>query len=92
MNDTQQERIHALVSKWADSTRIPVSFDDWDAQVVEDGDLEGWVEFNIREYLHYTISDECERDHGWTFTDEERATIESIIKETNEIMGVIHHE
>ena len=80
MNDTRQEQIHALVSKWADSTRIPVSFDDWDAQVVEDGDLEGWVVFNIINYGQWCLDNESH------FTDEERATIESIIKETNEIM------
>ena len=86
MSDRQQ-KIHAIVSEWNDNDRIPVSFDDWEAQVIEDNDLEGWVEFNIYEYLTYTISDECKRDHGWIFSDEEVKIIEKIVEDVKEVMS-----
>ena len=42
---TRQQQIFALVAKWQNNDRIPVSFDDWWPQVMEGDDLEGMGEF-----------------------------------------------
>ena len=91
--DPRTQKIHAIVSRWADSTRIPLSFDDWEPQVVEDGDLEGWVEFNINEYLDYILSyqrgeAEDQGAHGepWLSADEQKI-INDILDEVAEVMA-----
>ncbi len=78
---TRQQQIFALVEKWNDNDRIPVSFDDWDAVVIEQNDLEGWVSFNITDYLDWCIGMDL-------FTTEEIAIAKGILKETKEIMSM----
>ena len=85
--------IHNLVEKWESSDRIPLSFDDWNTQVIEDGDLEGWVEFNITGYLDYLLSyhrgeAEDQGAHGdpW-LSDDEIVTMRNIIAEVKEVMA-----
>ena len=85
--------IHNLVEKWESSDRIPLSFDDWNTQVIGDGDLEGWVEFNITGYLDYLLSyhrgeAEDQGAHGdpW-FSDDEIVTMRNIIAEVEEVMA-----
>lgn len=85
--------IHNLVEKWESSDRIPLSFDDWNTQVIGDGDLKGWVEFNITGYLNYLLSyhrgeAEDQGAHGdpW-LTDAEQETMLSIIKKAEEVIA-----
>lgn len=83
---TRQEKIFALVAKWQNNDRVPVSFDDWWTQVVEEDDLEGWVNFNIKDYLEHCLTETW----GGTdvFDDEEKKVIRSILKETEKIMSM----
>lgn len=83
---TRQQQIFALVEKWNDNDRIPVSFDDWDAVVIEQNDLEGWVSFNITDYLDWCIVNR--NWHGYNFNDEEIVTMKGILKETKKIMSM----
>lgn len=83
---TRQQQIFALVAKWQNNDRIPVSFDDWWPQVMEGDDLEGWVNFNIKDYLEHCLTETW----GGTdvFDDEEKKVIRSILKETEKIMSM----
>ena len=85
--------IHKLVEKWESSDRIPLSFDDWNTQVIGDGDLKGWVEFNITGYLEWCIDyNENPADHkfehgeSW-LSDDEIVTMRNIIAEVEEVMA-----
>ena len=83
---TRREKIFALVAKWNDDDRIPVSFDDWQPVVIEQNDLESWVSFNITDYLDWCVANR--NWHGFNFNDEEIVTMKEILKETEKIMSM----
>lgn len=79
-SDDRREKIHAIVAKWEDDDRIPLSFDDWQPVVIEQNDLEEWVSFNITDYLDWCIGMDL-------FTTKEVAIAKGILKEVKEIMA-----
>lgn len=87
------DRIHALVSRYESSDRIPLSFDDWEEQVIGANELNEWVQFNIIGYLEWMIDyNENPADHkfehgeSW-LSDDEIVTMRNIIAEAKEVIA-----
>ena len=87
------DRIHALVSRYESSDRIPLSFDDWEEQVIGANELNEWVQFNIIGYLNYLLSyhrgeakDQGAHGEPW-FSDDEIVILRNIIAEAKEVIA-----
>ena len=89
----ETDRIHALVSRYESSDRIPLSFDDWEEQVIGANDLNEWVQFNIIGNLEWMIDyNENPKDHNFEhgeswLSDDEIVTMRNIIAEAKEVIA-----